>query len=222
MKNVLKIVLFTVLVTAFYGYVGQMVPQKEVHPPKDLVVGPEMTTEQLVEAGKQIAEGKGTCMGCHTIGSRDKGRFPDLGGIGSRAATRKPGVSAVDYLAEALYEPNAFIVEGYSPGMPPIGKPPIGLSDAEMLAVIAYLQSLGGEPTVTGTTRLKYAAPGPATSGPAEQPAAAPAPGAAAADAAAAPAPGAGATEAAAAPAGAAKGAAKPRKAAAAKGGRKQ
>ena len=191
MKNVLKIILFTLLVTAFYGYVGQMVPQKEVHPPKDLVVGPEMTTEELVLAGKQIAEGKGTCMGCHTIGSQEKGRFPDLGGIGSRAATRRPGLTAVDYLAESLYEPNAFIVDGYSPGMPPIGKPPIGLSDAEMLAVIAYLQSLGGEPTVTGTTRLKYASSSPATSGqpaaqpavqpaelPSEKPAAAPAPGA--------------------------------------------
>lgn len=158
MRNVLKIILFTVLVTAFYAYVGQMVPQKEVHPPKDLVVGPDMGPEELASAGRQIAEGKGTCMGCHTVGAAGKGRFPDLGGIGARAGTRKPGLSAVEYLAESLYEPNAFIVEGYSPGMPPIHKAPIGLSDAEMLAVIAYLESLGGEPTVTGKTRLRQQA----------------------------------------------------------------
>lgn len=156
MKNALKLMAFTVLVTAFYAYVGQMVPQKEVHPPKDLVVSADMGTQELVEAGRQIAEGKGTCMGCHTVGSHEKGRFPDLGGIGGRAGTRRPGLSSLDYLAESLYEPNTFIVEGYSPGMPPIHKAPIGLSDIEMLAVIAWLQSLGGEPTVTGKTALKY------------------------------------------------------------------
>lgn len=156
MKNALKLMAFTVLVTAFYAYVGQMVPQKEVHPPKDLVVGPDMGTEELLEAGRQIAEGKGTCLTCHTVGSQEKKRFPDLGGIGERAGTRRAGLSGLDYLAESLYEPNSFIVEGYSPGMPAVHKPPIGLSDLEILAVLAWLQSQGGEPTVTGKTRLKY------------------------------------------------------------------
>ena len=32
--------------------------------------------------------------------------------------------------------------------MPVIHKPPIGLTDEEILAVIAYLQSMGGEVTV--------------------------------------------------------------------------
>jgi hypothetical protein len=41
--------------------------------------------------------------------------------------------------------------------MPPISKPPIALSDMEILALVAYLQSLGGEPAVTATTRLKQA-----------------------------------------------------------------
>ena len=45
--------------------------------------------------------------------------------------------------------PDVFIVEGYNPGMPAIDKPPIGLTDQEILAVIAYLQSLGGTPTIT-------------------------------------------------------------------------
>jgi len=42
-----------------------------------------------------------------------------------------------------------FIVPGFNPGMPVINKPPIGLSDQEILAVIAYLQSQGGKVTVT-------------------------------------------------------------------------
>ena len=41
--------------------------------------------------------------------------------------------------------------------MPVISKPPIGLSDQEILTVIAYLQSLGGTPSVTMATKLKYA-----------------------------------------------------------------
>ena len=72
----------------------------------------------------------------------------------------------VAYLAESLYEPNAFIVEGFQGGMPVINKPPIGLNDQEILAVIAYLQSLGGTPTVTMQTDVGYeteAAPAAAT-----------------------------------------------------------
>ena len=48
-----------------------------------------------------------------------------------------------------MYEPDAFIVPGFNPGMPVINKPPIGLTDQEILCVIAYLQTLGGTPTVT-------------------------------------------------------------------------
>lgn len=161
MKNVLKIILFTVLVTGFYAYVGQMVPQKEVYPPKDREIRPDMTQDEMVDAGQEIVGGKGTCLGCHTLGADKPGRFPDLGGIGARAGSRKAGMSDVEYLAECLYEPNAFIVPGFNPGMPPVNKAPIALSDGEILAVIAYLQSLGGEPTVTMKTKLKYAGAGP-------------------------------------------------------------
>ena len=41
--------------------------------------------------------------------------------------------------------------------MPPANQPPIGLSDQEILCVIATLQSMGGSPTVTIQTKLKYA-----------------------------------------------------------------
>ena len=40
--------------------------------------------------------------------------------------------------------------------MPTINKPPIGLTDQEMLCVIAYLQTLGGTPTVTLQTKHHY------------------------------------------------------------------
>jgi mono/diheme cytochrome c family protein len=149
--------------TAFYTYVGQMVPQKMVLPPEETVLNTEMTTADMVQVGRQIAEGKGLCTTCHTIGKSGALRFPDLSGVAVRAKTRVAGMSDVDYLAQAMYEPNAFIVPGFNPGMPEINKPPIGLSDQEILTVIAYLQSLGGTPTVTLQTSHRYYAAGAPT-----------------------------------------------------------
>ena len=40
--------------------------------------------------------------------------------------------------------------------MPPVNQPPIGLTDQEILCVIAALQTLGGTPTVTLKTTHKY------------------------------------------------------------------
>jgi len=60
--------------------------------------------------------------------------------------------------------------------MPTINKPPIGLTDQEILCVIAYLQSLGGTPTVTLQTKHHYNT-GAAAPGAAPAPAPAPAPG---------------------------------------------
>jgi cytochrome c2 len=163
----LKIVAFTILVAAFYSYVGQMVPQKETYPPADTEIGADMTPAELAAAGEEIVGGKGTCLTCHTMGQTGSLRFPDLAGIGARAGSTKEGFSDIEYLGESLYDPNAYIVEGFLGGMPPIGKPPIALSDLEILAVIAYLQSLGGESTVTTATELEWQGqePAAATSG---------------------------------------------------------
>jgi cytochrome c2 len=164
-----RIGLLVLASTGFYAYVGQMVPQKEVYPPQEIVMKTDLTTADMVKVGREVMEGKGLCMTCHTIGKTGALRFPDLEGVGSRAKTRVPGLSDVDYLAESLYEPNKFIVPGFNPGMPVINKPPIGLTDQEILAVIAYLQTLGGTPTVTMQSSHRYlagapgAAPVPAT-----------------------------------------------------------
>jgi mono/diheme cytochrome c family protein len=155
---VLRIAALTVGTTAFYTYVGQLVPQKEVHPPADVQIRKDMTPEELRKVGLEVMNGKGLCFTCHTVGKKGALRFPDLEGIGARAATRVAGMSDVEYLAQSLYDPNVFIVEGFNPGMPAISKPPIGLTDDEIRAVVAYLQSLGGTPTVNSETQLPGAA----------------------------------------------------------------
>jgi mono/diheme cytochrome c family protein len=133
-----------------------MVPQKEVQPPAEIVLKTDLTTAEMAKVGREIMEGKGLCLTCHTIGKSGALRFPDLAGVAVRAKTREPGLSDIDYFAQAMYEPNAFIVPGFNPGMPTINKPPIGLTDQEILCVMAYLQSLGGTPTVTLQTKHRY------------------------------------------------------------------
>ena len=166
-----RIALLVLATTAFYGYVGQMVPQSEVQPPEEIAIRADLTTPELVEIGREIAEGKGLCRTCHTIGQTGALRFPDLSGVAARATERVPGLSDVEYFAQSLYEPDSYVVAGFNPGMPAINRPPIGLTDQEILCVIAYLQSLGGTPTVTLQTAHQYFTPQPP---PGAAPAAAP------------------------------------------------
>jgi mono/diheme cytochrome c family protein len=166
---ILRIGFLVLATTAFYTYVGQMVPQKEVQPPAEVVLRSDMTTADMVKTGREIMEGKGLCFTCHTIGKSGALRFPDLAGVDARAKTREPGLNDVQYFAQAMYEPNAFIVPGFNPGMPVISKPPIGLTDQEILCVIAYLQTLGGTATVTLQTKHQYNAGTATPAAPASQ-----------------------------------------------------
>ena len=159
--------------TGFYTYVGQMVPQKEVQPPKETALGGDLSTADMAKIGREIMEGKGLCLTCHTIGKTGALRFPDLAGVAVRAKTRVAGLSDVEYFAQSLYEPTAFVVAGFPPAMPPMSQPPFSLTDQEILCVIAYLQTLGGTPTVTLQTKHHYNSGAAAPAG--AQPAAAPA-----------------------------------------------
>ena len=157
---ILRIAALVVLATAFYTYVGQLVPQKEVYPPAEVEMKANMSTDEMVKVGHQIMEGNGMCFTCHTVGKQGALRVPDLQGVGDRAKTREPGLTDVQYFEQALYEPNSYIVPGFNPGMPVINKPPIGLTDQEILTVIAALQGMGGTPSVTMDTKLAHAAGG--------------------------------------------------------------
>jgi hypothetical protein len=139
----------------------------------EVAIKGDLTTD-MVKVGREIMEGKGLCLTCHTIGKTGALRFPDLAGVAVRAKTRVAGLSDIEYLAQSLYEPTAFVVPGFPPAMPPMNKPPIGLTDQEILCVIAALQTLGGTPTVTLQTKHHYnsgaAAPGGAQPAPAAPP----------------------------------------------------
>src|SRR4029453_2540216 len=157
--HIVRIGALVLATTGFYTYVGEMVPQKEVQPPVDATIRSDMTSADMAAIGRQIMEGKGLCLTCHTSGkTTGPFPFPALGGVGARAKTRVPGLNDVEYLAQSMYEPTAYVVEGFPPAMPPVNKPPIGLTDQEILCVIAYLQTLRGTPTVTLKTKHHYTA----------------------------------------------------------------
>jgi mono/diheme cytochrome c family protein len=151
-----RLAVLAVGATFFYAYVGQLVPQKEVQAPVVVEIDKSLSPTEMAEVGKEIFNGKGICSTCHTLGKSGALRFPDLEGVAVRAATRIPGHTALDYFAESLYEPDKYLVPGFNPGMPTINKPPISLTDDEILTVIAYLESLGGTPNVTMETKLVY------------------------------------------------------------------
>src|SRR5215510_4157535 len=144
-----KVGLFALVVMGGYSWFANSIPQIESKPPQELSLeGGNVTTAQLVKAGEEIYKTKGTCEICHRIGQKGT-RAPDLAGIGARAAQRKPGMSAKQYIIESLIQPQAYVVEGYPPIMPAVDKPPIGLNRSEVWALVAFLESQGGTVDVT-------------------------------------------------------------------------
>lgn len=114
------------------------------------------------ESGEAIYFGKGRCFTCHSVGGQGSAvRGPNHGqfgekfplAMGARAAerakerTEKEGVefTAVDYLVESMASPGAYVVEGYKDEMAVVYAPPISLNLIEIKAIVAYLDSLGGE-----------------------------------------------------------------------------
>lgn len=157
MKTFLKVFAFNVVIIAFFLYVGNSIPQLRQDPPKELVLAADASAEDFIKAGQDIFYGKGTCALCHEIGKKGE-RCPDLAGVGSRAETRikeesykGKGTNGAEYIVESLQDPTIYVVEGYQPSMPPVGRQ---LSDLEMVAVVAFLQSQGGEVTVTGQSHF--------------------------------------------------------------------
>jgi cytochrome c2 len=139
----LKVGLLAVGAMAVYTGFANSIPQLESKPPQELSLEGTVPPAVLVKAGEQIFRTKGSCETCHKIGEKGT-RAPDLAGVGARAAKRKPGYSAKQYLIESLLDPGAYLVEGYPNIMPHVDKPPIALNRSEVWAVVAFLESQGG------------------------------------------------------------------------------
>ncbi len=174
----LNVVFFSLEATIAYTIVGNLVPQIESRPQAVLQLGADATPEQLVKAGELIFYGKGTCALCHSVEPSEAARCPMLGAgplgpaIGARAEERVKEADykghakdGAEYLVESLIHPSDYLVQGFPPIMPVINKPPIGLTNDEIAAVVAFLQSVqGGQVTVTPKIVAAFAG----TEGPAQ------------------------------------------------------
>ncbi|RKU08844.1 hypothetical protein C6503_22300 [Candidatus Poribacteria bacterium] len=142
--SVMRLLTFSLAVIWFYAFVAGLVPESSTA--VNLTELDWSDPDAVAEQGALVFNGKGQCSACHTVDtSAPPGRCPDLTDIGVNAATRVPGMDAKAYLIESMYQPANFLVPGYGKIMPEVWKAPINLSKLEIEAVIAYLQSQGGE-----------------------------------------------------------------------------
>src|SRR3989442_9733217 len=136
------------IVLGLFTLIALSIPQMASLPPVEekFDIATVKTPTDMATIGQKIFFSKGQCALCHTIGPSESARCPDLKGIGAKL-TR-------EFIYESLTQPQAYIYldyrhEGppkqYPARMPHINKNPIGLSEPELLAVMAFLQSLGGE-----------------------------------------------------------------------------
>ncbi|MBC7789216.1 MAG: cytochrome c [Anaerolineae bacterium] len=161
-KTNLRVLAVVLVVVGFYTMVAHIIPQLESEVPEALALGGNVTPEALAGAGEKVYMGAGGCTACHGLGTRAPNLLADHAGtglIGARCGSRKPGTDCKTYLYESMTEPNKYVVPGFEPIMPDMRRQ---LADDQIWAVIAYLQSQGGEITVTGADVQAKAAPGDA------------------------------------------------------------
>ncbi|MDR4496791.1 MAG: c-type cytochrome [Candidatus Scalindua sp.] len=148
-----KSVIFTLLVLGFFVYVCFYVTglsggsgggeAKGVNP----------------EAGEQIFWGDGQCSTCHSIGSQGSAtRGPNQEGLAAKAEERakERGLSSgLEYLIESIVTPGEYVVQGFDNIMPKVYEAPILLGREQIMAVLSYLQTLGGDADIAAINKFK-------------------------------------------------------------------
>lgn len=104
-----------------------------------------------VEAGRDLFENKLGCASCHQ--GNDQGRGPNLAGVAGKEVRLASGQTVVaddEYLRNSILNPTGQIVEGYQPIMPTFKGQ---VTEEQLVQLIAYIKSLGGNTTTGATTR---------------------------------------------------------------------
>ena len=136
---------------ALYTLIANKIPQVQSEVPHALTLGANVTPEQLTNAGDQLYHGAGGCTACHGLGTRAPNLLTDekgAGPIGARCGKREADKDCKAYLYESLTSPKAYVVQGYEPIMPEMGRI---LSQQQIWALVAFLESNGGTVDVTAS-----------------------------------------------------------------------
>ncbi len=158
MKQFLIVIGFSLLTIAgFNGFSNFGIPRIEPAPPpvEEKIDLGAMTMDQFIALGERVLDGKGTCKLCHN----DLGRAPMLEKIIPNTELRLADAKyegesddLASYIMESMIDPSAYVVAGFGKAgsndtvspMPDVSAGSIGLSEAELLAIVAYLQDSGG------------------------------------------------------------------------------
>ena len=138
----------TVGVVGFYTMVAHLIPQLQSEVPAAVSLGSGASTEELVAAGEQVFNQ--VCTACHGLGTRAPNLLTDHAGqgpIGQRCAAAL-GERCKDYLHRSLLSPGDSLLSGFQNIMPVMTTQ---LDGDQIWAVVAFLQSQGGEVTVSAS-----------------------------------------------------------------------
>jgi mono/diheme cytochrome c family protein len=144
-----KLVIFIIGLSTFFTYIGlYFLPQSRSLPPEVIEIKEGISQEELLEIGEKILFGKGQCMVCHPNKPEAGMRSPAIAGIGGAILEQVKGmdISQEEYIFQSLVDTKAYVPEGYAPIMPPSQKL---LTEAELIAVAAFLQSKGSTVTIS-------------------------------------------------------------------------
>jgi mono/diheme cytochrome c family protein len=146
----LKIFAVVLGTLATFTIVANSIPQVQSEVPAELNFGADVSADELMTSGEILYNGAGGCLACHGTGTRAPNLLTDHAGtglVGVRCANRVAGEECKAYLYASMVDPNAYVVEGFDPIMPDMRAQ---LSNEQIWAMVAYLESVGGEVTVTG------------------------------------------------------------------------
>ncbi len=154
----LKLGAVTIVVVLLYTGIAHVIPQLESDVPEDLDLGPDATPDALVAAGESVFNGAGGCTACHGLGTRAPNLRSDHAGLGNIGGRCVAGLSqdCKEYLYASLTTPGDSVVSGFENIMSDMRRQ---LPEDQIWAAVAYLQSLGGEVTVTGADLVAADAP---------------------------------------------------------------
>lgn len=162
MKVLANVLGFSMVMIVVFTLITNLLPQVEGEAPVATKIDlGSLTPESYASLGEDLFSGKGTCTLCHN----SLGRAPDIlkldmvSTVKARLADAGYKGQSTDvegYIRESMIEPSAYVVAGFgkkgapdvSP-MPNVAKAPLNLSEVEINALIAFLQSKdGGDITV--------------------------------------------------------------------------
>lgn len=125
-------------VAAFIVSFEEWALSPELVPTPLVSIGPDAPPELL---GQLVFVGQG-CIGCHTVEGLSTGAVgPILDGLASRAGDQVSDLSAEDYIRESIFNPGAFVVEGFADGLMPANFSDL-IPEEDFENLVAFLLSL--------------------------------------------------------------------------------